>query len=237
MPIVGANPALTVPTLLQLASRVRREVTKETLTSLNDDAINNVIVDSINDAVADIYNRAIWWWQKTSTTLTMIAGQAEYSLPTDFYRMASPIVVGATPLQEVEYEQWERYTYTPSIPTSTQGTPLVYMVDRSLIKFYPTPSTESIALYPLVTLMYIKGPTIRLALLTDSASAPNIPTEFVEAVVRFAMSRLKIFLQYDDFGIDEKRYEALISQQIDNNYKGVFLARTRPRSWNSANFG
>lgn len=236
MPIVQSNTGLTFPTLLQLASRIRREVAKESLTSLVDDPINNCIVDSINDAVADIYNRTLWWWQKISTSLTMVAAQSEYAIPADFYRMASPIVIGGSPLREVEYEQWERYTYTPSPGIST-GTPKFYMVDRALIKFYPTPDATSIALYPLVTLMYIKGPSARLTLALSSASAPNLPNEFIEAVVRFGMARLKIMLQEDDYGMDEKRYEALIATQIENNFKSVFPPRSRPRSWRSASFG
>ena len=90
MPIVQTNTGLAFPNLLSLASRVRREVTKESLTSLVDDPVNNVIVDSINDAIADIYNRERWWWQKTAGTITPVAGTAAYSLPSDFYRMEAP---------------------------------------------------------------------------------------------------------------------------------------------------
>lgn len=235
--VVTTNPT-GLPNLLNLVSRVRREVTKESLTSLNNDAVNNVILDALNDAVEDIYFRAKWSWAKVAGNLTMVAAQSEYTFPADFYRMASEIEIGSIKLVEVDAEEWYRRTFTTGltgVQTST-GQPILYMVDRALIKFWPTPSAEFILLAPTVRMLYYKRPAARL-LLADAAKAFDLPVEFTEAVVRFAVGKLKIFRQFDDFQLDTARYEEIISRQLYSDQKSVHPARVRPRKWASANYG
>jgi len=231
-----SNPSF--PTLLALVSRVRREVTKESLTTLNDDPVNNVIVDSINDAVEDIYYQDRWNWAKTTEALTFVANTSEYALPSRFYRMATEPEINNIQLKEVEPEEWARNTYTPSLTAqaTVSGQPQVYYIDRSLIKFWPTPSSSFVTLTPTVTLCYYQRPGSRLALATDGGNSPDLPTEFIEAVVAFAKSRLKIFLQYDDWQIDDARYRECVQRQVQNDYQSVHPNRMRPRNWKTARF-
>lgn len=238
MTVLATTTNPSFPTLLQLCSRVRREVTKESLTSLVDDPINNVIVDSINDAVEDIYYQDRWNWAKTTENLTWVASQNEYALPTRFYRMASEPEINNIQLEEVEIEEWARKTYTPSLTSSVtiQGQPLIYAIDRSLIKVWPTPSSSFIALVPTTPLVYYRRPGARLLLASDASNSPDLPTEFIEAVVAWAKSRLKIFLQYDDYQIDENRYRECVQRQVQNDYLSVHPSRVRPRNWKTARF-
>lgn len=236
MPTVETTSPTGMPTLLLLASRARREVTKETLATLNDDVVNNIIVDSINDAIEDIYFRAKWSWAKVTSSLTMVASQSEYTFPADFHRLATEIEIGSTKLPEVDAEEWARKTYVSGIGIVTPGQPTMYMVDRTFVKFFPTPSADFITTVPTVALVYYRRPAKRMVL-ADSASAPDIPVEFKEALVRFAMGRLKIFRQFDDFGLDLQRYEDIVQRQLNANTVSVHPPRIRPRNWASANYG
>lgn len=236
--VVTTNPS-GMPSLLDLTSRVRREVTKESLTSLNSDAVNNVIVDALNDAVEDIYFRAKWSWAKVAGNLVMVTGQSEYTQPSDFYRMASEPEIGSIKLIEVDAEEWYRRTFTTGLTgvQTSLGQPILYMVDRALIKFWPTPSSDFVALAPTIRLLYYRRPSARLVIASDSAKAFDLPVEFNEAIVRFAVGKLKIFRQFDDFQLDMARYEEIISRQLYSDQKSVHPARVRPRNWASANYG
>ena len=239
MPTVVATNPTGMPTLLALTSRVRREVTKETLITLTDDATNNVIVDALNDAVDDLYYRAKWTWAKISGNLSMVAGQSEYTRPADFHRMASEVEIGSTILMEVDATEWIRRTRTTSVTgyQTPLGQPVLYMLDRAFIKFWPTPSTDFVAQVPTISILYYRRPATRLVLTTDSAKAFDIPMEFQEALVRFATAKLKIFRQFDDFALDLQRYEEIVQRQLNADQVSVHPARVRPRNWASANYG
>lgn len=236
MPTVVTTNPVGMPSLLSLVSRVRREVTKETLSSLNDDATNNLIVDNLNDAVDDIYFRAKWSWAKTVGNLVLVAGTSEYTLPANFHRMASEVEIGATKLREVDAEEWSRYTYQSPAGISTSGQPVVYMVDRSFVKFWPAPNADFIAQVPTIALLFYRRPSTRL-IITDSTIAFDLPYEFTEAIVRYAIARLKIFRQFDDYKIDMDRYEEIIQRQLYADTISVHPSRVRPRNWASANYG
>jgi hypothetical protein len=226
-----------MPTLLSLVSRVRREVTKETLVTLNDDATNNLIVDNLNDAVDDIYFRAKWSWAKSLGNIVLVAGQSEYTLPANFHRMASEVEIGVVKLREVDAEEWTRYTYQSPSGISTSGQPVLYMVERGFIKFWPCPNADYIAQVPTVPLLFYRRPSTRLTLTNDSANAFDLPYEFVEAIVRYAIARLKIFRQFDDYKIDMDRYEEIVQRQLYADTISVHPSRVRPRNWASANYG
>lgn len=237
MPTVVTTNPTGMPTLLALVSRVRREVTKETLATLTNDAVNNVIVDNLNDAVDDIYFRAKWSWAKTAGNLVLVAGTSEYTLPSNFHRMATEVEIGTTKLQEVDAEEWTRKTYTNVTGVTASGQPVVYMIDRAFIKFWPVPNTDFIALVPTITMLYYRRPSTRLAIATDSDNAFDLPMEFQEALVRYAVARLKIFRQYDDWKIDMDRYEEILQRQLHADTVTVHPSRMRPRNWASANYG
>lgn len=238
MPTVSTTTPLNFPTLLSLVTRVRREVTRETLASLTNDAINNVIVDSINDAVEDIYYKDRWNWKKSLYNVKLIASQSDYALPPDFYQIATEPTYNGIMMVEVEPEQWTRYTYDPQITaTLSSGSPVVYMVDRALFRVHPTPSSDTISIAPHIQLVYYRRPPSRLTITSDSSNPPDLPPEFIEAVISFAKWKLKIHLQFDDFELEEKRYMQVVQRQIENDYLSVHPVRVRPRNWSSANFG
>lgn len=238
MTTLAGNTVGVMPSLLSLASRIRREVTKESLTSLNDDPINNVIVDAVNDSVEDIYYRNRWNWAKVIWNLVWVAAQSEYALPGDFQRLSTEPVINNMMLKEVSPEEWWRNTYSPSwnSNSSLQGQPSSYMVDRSTIKFWPIPSTSFVDANATSPILYYRHPSARLTL-TDGASSPDLPVEFTEAVVRYAVARLKIFLQWSDFALDMDRYEKIIQNRIQTDMISAHPVRMRPRNWKTANFG
>lgn len=239
MTTVQSNTALTTPSLLALTTRIRRAVTKETLSSLTDDPVNNTIVDAINDSVADIYYRNRWNWAKTLGNIQLQSATSEYPLPANFFRMATePAVYNAT-LIEVSPEEWERNTYTPSWNSNAAiaGQPNIYMLDRALIKFWPTPSDSFIAAYPTIPIIYYRKPPARLVLATDSANSPDVPPEFIEILSAYGVFRLKLFLHYDDAPVEMDRYEKLLLNRIQTDLISVHPSRLRPRNFRSANFG
>lgn len=239
MATVQSTRPTGLPSLFAMVRQVRREVTKETLTSLSDDPINNVIVDALNDAVNDIFNRYKWWWSKVQGFIKLSGGQTDYALPTDFMRMASEPEIGSRKLREVDAEEWTYYTGNSNLssPNTVLGAPTTFMVDRGFIRFYPGPSSDFIASIPTIGVFYYQRPSPRLVLALDSAAAFNLPVQFQEALVRFAVAKLKILLHYDDFNIDMARFEFLVQQQIQNDTVSVHPSRFRPRNRYSANFG
>lgn len=234
--VINTNPT-GMPTLLSLVSRVRREVTKETLATLTNDAVNNIIVDNLNDAVEDIYFRAKWSWAKVTGALTLVAAQSDYTLPADFHSMATEVEIGTTKLREVDAEDWTRYTYTNVTGVTASGQPVLYMIDRTFIRFWPTPNSDFITTVPTISLLYYRRPSKRLTITNDSANAFDLPSEFQEAIARYAIGRLKIFRQFDDYKIDMDRYEEIVQRQLYADTISVHPSRVRPRNWASANYG
>ncbi len=235
MPTVSSTGTLQFPTLFELTKRIRREVTRETLATLNDDPVNNVIVDSINDGVEDIYYKNRWNWKKLVFGIHLVAGQRDYALPPDFYQIATEPTYNGLLMTEVEPEQWNRYTYDPSV--IPQGGPLLYMVDRALFRVHPAPSSSAITVAPTIPLTYYRRPPARLTITSDSGHSPDLPPEFIEAIISFGKWKLKIHLQFDDFELDQRRYMETVQKQIENDYLSVHPVRVRPRKWTSANFG
>lgn len=231
--------AYVTPTLLQLVSRCRREVTKESLTTLNDDAINNVLVDAINDGVTDIFFRGRWNWRRQTFNIPWVAAETEYAIPADFGQMATEIVINNIPMKEVSPEEWARNVYAPSWNSNADiaGQPSIYMVDRQLLKVWPAPSDSFVALTPVTPAYYYRTPGNLLTLADDADNSPDIPANFTEALVRFAVGRLKVFLQYDDAKIDMDRYEQIIANRLMTDIVSVHPTRARPRNWRTANFG
>lgn len=239
MPTVNLNPPLNFPNLLQLTTRVRRECTRETLVTLTDDPINNVIVDAVNDATEDIYYKNRWNWKKSLYNFRLIQGQADYALPADFYQLATEPEYNGVKMLEVDPEDWFRHTYDPSVNPSnmTQGSPAIYMVDRTFIRLHPVPSETSVSTAPFIPAVYYRRPPPRLSIADDTSNPPDLPPEFIEAVVAFGKWKLKVHLQFDDFELDERRYREIVQKQIENDYISVHPVRMRPRKWNSVNFG
>lgn len=238
MTVVASNNFDATPTLLALASRIRRAVTKESLVTLTDDPVNNVIVDAINDAVNAIYYSNRWNWTRTAGSIIIAAGTTGYPLPGDFHRMATEPVINAVQLKEVSLEEWWRNTYTPSWNSnaSVSGQPSIYMVDGSAITFWPAPSQSFVDSNPTIPIIYYRRPGRRLDL-TDGAVSPTVPPEFTEILASYGMAKLKEFLQYSDWQIDMQRHDALLLNRIQTENISVHPPRMRPRNWRTTNYG
>lgn len=239
MTTVLKTTGYTTPTLLALVSRCRREVTKESLTTLNDDPINNVLIDAINDAVSDIYFKSRWNWRKQSWNILWTSAQTDYPLPADFDQLATEIVVNNVALKEISPEEWWRNTYAPSwnSNSSISGQPSIYTVDRALLKVWPLPSDDFVTQTPISVAYYYRQPSSMLVLANDASNSPDVPADFTEALVRFAVARLKVFLQWTDFAIDQKRYEEIVTNRLQTDMLTAHPTRVRPRNWRTANFG
>jgi len=239
MTTVLKTTGYTTPTLLALVSRCRREVTKESLTTLNDDPINNVLVDAINDAVSDVYFKSRWNWRKQSWNILWTSAQTDYPLPADFDQLATEIVVNNVALKEISPEEWWRNTYAPSWNSffNDTATTEIYTVDRALLKVWPLPSDDFVTQTPISVAYYYRQPSSMLVLANDASNSPDVPADFTEALVRFAVARLKVFLQWTDFAIDQKRYEEIVTNRLQTDMLTAHPTRVRPRNWRTANFG
>lgn len=242
MPVVANGMTFNVPTVLECISEARRGVTKESLTSVNDDPVNGVLLRALNEGVADIYFRARWVWRRTGWNIAWSSAATEYPLPGDFHQMATEPRINGVMMREVSPEEWQDSIYQPSWNAlgASAGQPGLYMLERNFMRVWPMPSADFVALTPVTTAFYYRKPSERF-IMSDAANfgskAPDIPAELVEALISFMMYKLKIFLQYTDFALEKSRYEEVILNRIHTDVISVHPERVRPVNRYSANFG
>jgi hypothetical protein len=85
-------------------------------------------------------------------------------------------------------------------------------------------------------MIYYRTPSRRLTL-ADTANSPDVPSQFIEALHRFGVGMLKMFLEFTDFQKELDRYEAIILNRIQTEIVSAHPSRVRPRNWRTANFG
>lgn len=216
----------TFPSLLSLVNRVLNECGVESNTSLAAQNFrSNTVLQAINDAVADIYYRDRWFWQKSLTYLTLVAGTDQYAMPADFMRLAHPPVINGVMLQEYTQEEWLENIPQPSGSSTAQGQPQACCFDMNIIRLWPIPDANTVSQFPQMGYTYYRGPGVRLDTTNDAATV-NLPIDFLEAVVAFARGVLKQHLEFPDQAVQERqRYEQAIQVQMARNSR----SRVQPR--------
>lgn len=109
---------------------------------------------SLNLMLADWANRGLNRWTIQQTTLTLVAGTAEYNLGTDTIDILSAVIrtnSGTANQSDINISRVSRDSWI-NIPTkNTQARPTQYYVDRQInpvVRLWPTP--DSATTYTLV---------------------------------------------------------------------------------------
>jgi len=109
---------------------------------------------SLNLLLADWANRGLNRWTIEQTTLSLVAGTANYSLGADTIDILSAVVrtnAGASDQSDITISRVSRDAYINIPSKNTQARPTQYYVDRQLtptVKLWPTP--DATATYTLV---------------------------------------------------------------------------------------
>lgn len=97
---------------------------------------DTMLYDWVNDAIKEcaLQNQL---FQKSATQNT-VAGTADYSLPTDIFKLHS-VVVNSAKLPVLTLQQWEELNAGPNPPAATNSEPVQCYVWAGKITLFPTP--------------------------------------------------------------------------------------------------
>lgn len=138
----------------------------------------------INEGLKAITRKHYWWWTEKSTTFSSVANQASYSTSDGF-----PSDIRNSHILELRFDGT---LYTPAIQSdvfdltnaSYSGKGQEYMVfAKSLypLPAYPSTGTDN------VSVKYYKVPS----LLSSGSDAIDIPDEYADILVAFALGRIQ----------------------------------------------
>jgi hypothetical protein len=207
---------------LTLVNRVMRETGLPEVAAFS--SVNSkVALESLNDAVTDVWQRNRWTFQRLTVSLPVVANQQDYTLNADFDRMAAPFRVGSTLglafLTELTPEQWWASNLGAS---AVGGSPTHFTIDLGVARFSPIPDSNFVTINPNFQYQYFKANPIRRTT-TDTASSWDLPLDFENAMVNYGKARLKKFLEYPDWQSDMQDYETAL-QTLKNKWREVRIA-------------
>lgn len=132
---------MTTTSLLTLRARVRERADMVNSTFVTDTATgldawineaNQKLHGMLVDALGEEYT-------SSSSTFSTVAGQSDYNLPTDFFKLyALDVTVGGTTFTALPYNRAERNLYQSAQQTGWYVPR--YMLTGSLVRFLPTPN-------------------------------------------------------------------------------------------------
>ena len=210
-----------LPSCKDMVNNVLRELAIPEVSSLSPGTIESrIVLEGINDAVADIWNRGRWEFQRYTYTLPLVAGQDEYALPAEFGRIMLPFrlpgSMSSFQIQEMTPEEYYVNGLSTDV-TANQGQPQVFYVEHMKIKFWPTPNQAFIDQTPNLQFGYFKKAPPRRGI-TDDNNSWDLPLDFYDALMRFGKARIKEYLQYDDTAMNYAQYEQALQIQ-ENKYR------------------
>lgn len=105
---------------------------------------------------------------KATAYADIVAGQKDYTLPTDILRIQS-ILVNGLPVEQKSTQEIEEYILHEDPQYIGQGQPVVWAEWGGTVTFYPTPDRDSTN---GMTLKYVKGSTAVVSI-NDTLSTPD----------------------------------------------------------------
>lgn len=160
-----------------------------------DDVLNHVKRQFGDESGVQITNEDICRWinagqdeifrrsepVKAVTNADIVAGQADYTLPTSVLRIQT-IYVNGFPLEQRSNQEVEEYIRQEDPTSTSTGTPAVWSEWAGTITLYPKPDTSAVG---GLSLRYIKNPT-SVAIGSDPLS---IPDAFYNRLVEYVMQQ------------------------------------------------
>ncbi len=118
---------------------------------------------------------------QTSSTTVSVAGQADYSLPSDTVHLNS-ISYKAFALKKLSFQEFQEYIDGFQDPANySSGTPVNYMVYANTFTLFPTPPTAG----DTIKIFYSKRPTG----VTADADPLALPIQYHEAIVMYCLQQ------------------------------------------------
>ncbi len=159
----------------ELATSVKRQFGDESGVQITDADI----IRWVNDGQREINlkNRVV----KAKATTDVVAGKADYSLPTQDASIIESIHYDGVPLTATPYAEVENYI-TSFKSGDSSGTPEIWYEWASVITLWPTPSANLVG---GLVILYTAGVPIATAL-TDTL---GLPDKYYNTLVRYVMSQ------------------------------------------------
>lgn len=163
---------------------------------------NSTLTDWINDAVREcVIENSLLQARATSGT---VIGQADYTLPTDIFKLHS-VTVDGYKLETLTLEQWQERNASGSGTTIPTGAPFTCYIYAGVLTIFPTPNVVK-----TLVVNYTKQP----AAITYSVgppevwtpTAPAIPEEYHNRIVSYCLAQ--VAMQDDDYD----KYQALMAE-------------------------
>lgn len=131
--------------------------------------------DALNEAVGRVTRRVKMLQREAVGNVAVVAGQAAYNVPADFLRLRS--LRSATLRRELVEIGVRDIDGAPA----AVGVPCEFAIDGLTLMLYPTPAAAG-----NLTLRYWSRP----ALMAADGDDPGIPSDYADALVSYARSRL-----------------------------------------------
>jgi len=175
---------------------------------------NTALNRDINFALQEIAGEAEWPWLNGTTTVTTVANQQGYALPTDAIKVLAVVDSGDTPVDPISIDDLESALWNDSI-TQTFGEGKFYAVDGTSIYLVPTPTKAG----EVYTVRYQKTETV----LAADGDAPLLPTRHDQMVVDLAC--------YTALNRSDQTFDMRRADRFFANYQRL-LKRARQMSMN-----
>ena len=204
-------------TALDVITRVKTQFGDNSGAQLND----QTIFRWINDGQQEIVNNNPIL--KDTKLSSIVAGQSEYSFPTDKVQYIEAVFVDGRPIKNLSPQSYREFIMSDDPGNTAKSKyPDVWYERAGVITFYPTPETD----FPDgLKLEYVKMPTS----VTATDSPLGVPDRYMTNLVNFCMMQA---LEYDENysaaqykmaqfrdGLDRLSYKENISQ--NDMYPGV----------------
>jgi hypothetical protein len=141
-----------------------------------------------------------------TTTIASIIGTSEYVLPADFLRV-DRVAFDGVPLIRTTSQDLDMANPSRNVTPVIQALPTRFYIRRKRVILYPAPDRVK-----NITVEYTARPNE----LVNAADVPEIPVEYHQDIIRFALSRA--------YELDGERTDAQTAMQEFN--EGVGLARS-----------
>jgi len=240
-------------TFLQTVQTVVRSLGETPPSSLSvPTETTSVVMGAVNDALAEIYNRARWDFRLKQKGYTFVVGDALYALPDDFGELHTvflPFKPTGRHLQYVAYADLMAahgdFTITHesivdldislsmiaasgAYQVEAKGVPEYFTFFGNELLVWPPPDTDYCNTGKQFLVSYYR---LAPELTTASATIP-LPSSLWPAHTCLAQAYAKQYIEAPDYQVDEARAERLLAGQLKRKTKRTGAAlRFRPRSW------
>lgn len=231
-------------TLTQLRARVRELADMVGSTFVTDSADSlDLWINEGAQKLHDLYVQAYGEdYLEKSATLTTVANQTDYALPSDFYKLLGiELPVSGVQRSLLPYKRAERNAYTGQLTYSQQALPR-YKLSKGVVRLLPAPGSVLVGKFWYSPLLQVtKADTSVINLLVDATDTINFENGAERYVIMYAARKAKLKQEDDvsaltaDLEKEEKALQVLIEERNAADPKSaVDLEAVDVDPWESA---